>query len=147
MCDSFCETRPIKCVLISSFAAAFTDAVQHNSEAGRAGRAPSLAEWKPNDWAYQVYGGGEGIGWHRDFERARLLIAVFNLRGTGNFLTQRASHDWVAGAKWELGPGDLVLMRGSGFQNVSFYGRPRHMVAGCSPGRVSLILRMMRPSE
>ena len=138
----FSEARTIRCALLSSFTAAFAAAVQTNAD--RSGRAPSLSEWQPNDWSYQIYEGGEGIGWHRDFERAKLLIAVFNLSGTAVFHTERSSLDWVFGRQWQLEPGDLVLMRGSGFQNVSFYGRPRHKVDGCSPGRTSLTLRMMQ---
>jgi alkylated DNA repair dioxygenase AlkB len=141
----FQKTSVLKCALLSSFQATFADAIRANAE--RDGRAPSLAEWRPNESSCQVYDGGEGIGWHRDFERARLLIAVFNLRGTAAFHTRRSSLDWVFGAEWQLGPGDLVLMRGTGFQGVSFYGRPQHMVNNCSPGRVSLTLRMMRPLE
>jgi alkylated DNA repair dioxygenase AlkB len=126
---------------------AFAQAVRTSTAPGRQARATSLAEWRPDEIVLQRYDPGLGISWHTDESRnSWLLTAVFNLQGHARFQVERSSTRWVHSASWMLAPGDLVLLRGKGFQNVTFYGLPRHMVDDCTDGRLSLILRMRRPA-
>jgi len=131
---------------LASLVADFGQAVRTNAALGRAGGASSLESWYPSEAVFQGYADGGGISAHRDFSDCRLLIAIFNLQGSAQLSIERYSPDWVAGASWELGRGDLVLLRGTDFQGVKFYGRPRHWVDHCGQDRVSLVLRMLVPT-
>lgn len=112
---------------------------------------PTLRQWRPNDIAAQRYlPGHAGIGPHRDFNRDKLLIAVFSLSGSCHFrLHHTPSADSVY-AVWTLRPGDLVLLRGPGFRDYDENGdqieedRPIHSVSGPldDTPRLSLAYRM-----
>jgi alkylated DNA repair dioxygenase AlkB len=126
---------------------AFAATVRANTAPNRQGNTASLAEWRPDEVVLQRYDPGLGISWHTDQSRnSWLLTAIFNLHGRARFQVERSSTRRVYGGSWSLGPGDLVLLRGKGFQGVNLYGLPRHMVDECTDDRLSLILRMCRPA-
>jgi hypothetical protein len=101
-----------------------------------------LSEWWPNEAYVQRYKQGAlGVTTHVDSKRFVLLIAVFTLLGSSEFLLCEGRSGNVIEA-WETRPGTLVLLRGPGLGGVED-GRPFHAVRGPATGqRYSLTFRM-----
>jgi hypothetical protein len=110
--------------------------------AARASGVRGLRTWRPNEVVVQRYAPDAlGITAHRDGKRFRRLVAVVTLEGRARFAIRRDRHGEVV-AGWDVGPGDLVLMRGPGLANVRD-GRPFHEVSGPREGaRSSVAFRM-----
>jgi hypothetical protein len=88
-----------------------------------------LAGFDPNEVHVQRYpSAGVGITPHRDGTRFRRLIAVATTRGRARFSVHAERHAPPTAA-WQVGPGDLVLLRGPGLGGVED-GRPLHAVGG-----------------
>jgi hypothetical protein len=98
-------------------------------------------EWLPNQAAaHRYYSGSQGLGAHRDFSSDELLIAVFTLRGQGDFELLRA--DGSLDTRWSCGQGGLCLMRAPGLTGQD--DRPLHRAAAPREGyRESLIYRQI----
>ncbi|MGH2653163.1 MAG: hypothetical protein ACRDHV_02290 [Actinomycetota bacterium] len=110
---------------------------------GSQGRAVAgLDAWAPTAAFVQRYRAGAlGITPHLDGRRFGLLVAVFTTEGSAEFSVHETRSGPVA-ARWEAGPGSLVLLRGPGLGGVED-GRPFHAVGG--PGgreRYSVSFRM-----
>ena len=101
-----------------------------------------LRTWRPNEVVVQRYAPDAlGITSHRDGKRFRRLVAVLTLEGRARFTIRRERHGEVL-AGWDVGPGDVVLMRGPGLGGVRD-GRPFHEVSGPHEGaRSSVAFRM-----
>jgi alkylated DNA repair dioxygenase AlkB len=101
-----------------------------------------LRTWRPNDVAVQRYGPGSvGITSHRDGKRFRRLVAVVTTLGHAEFAIRRERRAEVV-ARWTVGPGGLVLLRGPGLAGARD-GRPFHEVSGPrAGGRYSIGFRM-----
>jgi hypothetical protein len=110
--------------------------------AARASGVRGLRTWRPKDVVVQRYAPDAlGITSHRDGKRFRRLVAVVTLEGRARFATRRDRHGDVV-ARWDVGPGDLVLMRGPGLAGARD-GRPFHEVSGPREGaRSSVAFRM-----
>jgi hypothetical protein len=110
--------------------------------AARASGVRGLRTWRPDDVSVQRYATGAlGITSHRDGRRFRRLVAVVTLRGQARFAIRGGRHGAVL-AEWEVGPGDLMLMRGPGLAGARD-GRPFHEVSGPREGaRSSVAFRM-----
>ena len=132
--------------VLSDFICEFGQAIRTNRAEGRSGSADCLEDWYPNEAVFQGYPDGGGITDHRDFSNCRDLIVIINVRGQCRIRVKRYSPDWVGKGNWAMHTGDVVLLRGAGFQRVSFYGRPQHGIYDCSGSRVSLCLRMLQPA-
>lgn len=121
-------------VVTSSEAAGFPLAEQLRRELTRQVRdagagIEGLASFSPNEVHVQRYApGSEGITPHRDGTRFRPLLAVFTTRGHARF-TVHPARDAEPLAAWEVGPGDLVLLRAPGLGGAGD-GRPLHAVSG-----------------
>ena len=74
-----------------------------------------------------------GISPHRDHKRYRRLVAVVSLEGQAPFavVNDRKGEDVVA--RWTSRPGDVVLLRGTGFAGLDD-GRPMHTVGPSEAG-------------
>jgi hypothetical protein len=110
--------------------------------AARASGVRGLRTWWPDDVSVQRYAAGAlGITSHRDGRRFRRLVTVVTLRGRARFAIRGQRHGAVL-AEWNVGPGDLVLMRGPGLAGARD-GRPFHEVSGPRKGtRSSVAFRM-----
>lgn len=123
-------------VLTPSEAAGFPSAEQLRRELNRRVRQAGagiegLASFAANEVHAQRYAPGSGgITPHRDGTRFRPLLAVFTTRGHARF-TVHPARDAEPLDGWELGPGDLVLLRGPGLGGADD-GRPLHAVSGPS---------------
>jgi alkylated DNA repair dioxygenase AlkB len=108
----------------------------------RASRVRGLRTWRPDDVALQRYHAGSvGITSHRDGKRFRRLVAVVTVAGRAGFAVRRERHGEVI-ARWEAGPGGLILLRGPGLAGARD-GRPFHEVSGPLEGvRYSVGFRM-----
>lgn len=121
-------------VVTPSEAAGFPSAEQLRREFNRRVRdagaeIEGLASFAANEVHVQRYTpGSEGITPHRDGTRFRPLLAVFTTRGRARFSVHPA-RDAEPLAAWEVGPGDLVLLRGPGLGGAHD-GRPLHAVSG-----------------
>jgi hypothetical protein len=92
-----------------------------------------LATWRPNDVAVQRYRRpAAGITPHLDGKRYRRLVAVVTLEGSARFAICRDRGGEEIEA-WEVGRGDLVLLRGPGLCGHRD-GRPFHTVSGPREG-------------
>lgn len=104
-----------------------------------------LATWTPNEVGVAHYATGSiGITPHMDGKWYRRLVVVATVYGRAPFAIcgSRDPEDVVE--RWSAGPGDLVLMRGSGLAGHRD-GRPFHLVEGPRRGeRLSLGIRMSR---
>ena len=108
----------------------------------QAPEATELDDWWPNEAYIQRYEPGSlGVTAHVDSKRFVLLIAVFTLLGSSEFvLCEGRSGDVIE--TWETRPGTLVLLRGPGLGGLED-GRPFHAVRGPVVGqRYSLTFRM-----
>jgi alkylated DNA repair dioxygenase AlkB len=112
-------------------------------DAARGSGIRGLRTWRPNDVEVQRYEPGAlGITAHRDGKRFRRLVAVVTVRGRAGFAIRAERHGRIVAA-WEVGPGDLVLMRGPGLAGARD-GRPFHEVSGPLDGvRSSVAFRMV----
>jgi hypothetical protein len=101
-----------------------------------------LGDWWPNEAYVQRYEPGAlGVTAHVDSKRFVLLIAVFTLLGSSEFLMCEGRSGSVI-ETWETSPGTLVLLRGPGLGGLED-GRPFHAVRGPAAGqRYSLTFRM-----
>jgi hypothetical protein len=110
--------------------------------AARASGVRGLRTWRPNEVVVQRYAPDTlGITSHRDGKRFRRLVAVVTLEGWARFAIRRERHGDLV-ARWDVGPGDLVLMRGPGLAGARD-GRPFHEVSGPRTGaRSSVAFRM-----
>jgi hypothetical protein len=101
-----------------------------------------LGGWWPNEAYIQRYEPGAlGVTAHVDSKRFVLLIAVFTLLGSSEFLLCEVRSGSVI-ETWQTRPGTLVLLRGPGLGGVED-GRPFHAVRGPAAGqRYSLTFRM-----
>ncbi len=101
-----------------------------------------LGDWWPNEAYVQRYEPGAlGVTAHVDSKRFVLLIAVFTLLGSSQFLLWEGRSGSVI-ETWQTRPGTLVLLRGPGLGGVED-GRPFHAVRGPAAGqRYSLTFRM-----
>jgi alkylated DNA repair dioxygenase AlkB len=113
--------------------AAIRDQTPHGTE---------LGDWWPTEAYVQRYEPGAlGVTAHVDSKRFELLIAVFTLRGSAEFLLCEGRSGNVI-ETWETRPGTLVLLRGPGLGGLED-GRPFHAVRGPAAGqRYSLTFRM-----
>lgn len=111
-------------------------------EEARASGVRGLRTWVPNDVEVQRYEPGAlGITAHRDGKRFRRLVAVVTVRGRARFAVRAERHGEIVEV-WDVGPGDLVLMRGPGLAGARD-GRPFHEVSGPRNGvRSSVAFRM-----
>ncbi len=101
-----------------------------------------LATYAPNEVHVQRYRRGSlGITPHLDGKRYTCLVAAFTTQGWARFTVLRERRGGVV-ARFSMGPGSLVLLRGPGVGGLSD-GRPFHAIApvGCAE-RVSVTLRM-----
>lgn len=125
-------------VVTPSEAAGFPSAEQLRREFNRRVRdagaeIEGLASFAANEVHVQRYTpGSEGITPHRDGTRFRPLLAVFTTRGRARFAIHPA-RDAEPLEAWEVGPGDLVLLRGPGLGGAHD-GRPLHAVSGPTGG-------------
>ncbi len=101
---AFAEARPAVRALGDTLVAGLSDA------AGRAG-LPVLPRFNEATWGRYPAGVG-GISAHRDPSAYGGVIAVFTLWGRATF---RVLDGEQTVAKWETGPGQLVLLRGWGW--------------------------------
>jgi hypothetical protein len=110
--------------------------------AARTSGVRGLRTWVPDDVEVQRYEPGAlGITAHRDGKRFRRLVAVVTVRGSARFAIRAERHGDIV-AEWEVGPGDLVLLRGPGLAGARD-GRPFHEVSGPRDGvRSSVAFRM-----
>ena len=101
-----------------------------------------LGDWWPNEAYVQRYEPGAlGVTAHVDSKRFALLVAVFTLLGSAEFLLCEG-RSGSAIETWETRPGTLVLLRGPGLGGLED-GRPFHAVRGPAAGqRYSLTFRM-----
>jgi alkylated DNA repair dioxygenase AlkB len=101
-----------------------------------------LGDWWPNEAYVQRYEPGAlGVTAHVDSKRFVLLIAVFTLLGSSEFLLCKGRSGSVI-ETWQTRPGTLVLLRGPGLGGLED-GRPFHAVPGPAAGqRYSLTFRM-----
>jgi len=101
-----------------------------------------LGDWWPNEAYVQRYEPGAlGVTAHVDSKRFVLLIAVFTLLGSSEFLLCQGRSGSVI-ETWQTHPGTLVLLRGPGLGGLED-GRPFHAVRGPAAGeRYSLTFRM-----
>ena len=101
-----------------------------------------IGEWWPDEAYVQRYEPGAlGVTTHVDSKRFVLLIAVFTLLGSSEFLLFEGRSGSVI-ETWETRPGTLVLLRGPGLGGLED-GRPFHAVRGPAAGqRYSLTFRM-----
>ncbi|MGH9004930.1 MAG: hypothetical protein ACRDYV_17545 [Acidimicrobiia bacterium] len=118
-------------------------AALHAAASPRSPRLLGLERFVPNEAVYLRYRGrAAGISPHRDHKRYAVLIAVFTLLGEARLsvVADRAGEHVLA--SWLTAPGDLFLLRASGFGGDEDR-RPLHAV-GPPTGyeRVSLTLRM-----
>lgn len=104
--------------------------------------SPVLPEWRPNDVAIQRYHPGHaGIGWHRDYLRDKLLVAVATIEGWARFDievydTPNQSHL----ESFYTNPGDIVLLRAPGLNEAD--DRPYHRIFPPEDGvRTSIAFR------
>lgn len=103
-----------------------------------------VSTWRPNEATIMRYPVGVGgISPHLDGRRYSLLVASFSIAGTGRLMipTDRTGVHERCG--WVCSPGDLVLLRGPGF-DACRDGRVLHAAGPpeCDGTRVSLTLRM-----
>jgi hypothetical protein len=100
-----------------------------------------LSRFEPDEATYMRYpAGGGGLSPHLDGRRYGLAIAVFSLCGEARLLVcaDRAARSVLGSI--DCRPGDLVLLRASGFAGCAD-GRPLHAISASSD-RLSLTLRM-----
>ena len=97
----------------------------------------------PSEARYMRYtGDGAGLGAHRDGKCYALLVCVFSIAGSAPFTVY--ADEGGPPLSFLVDAGDLVLLRGPGFDGLSD-GRPRHAVgAPVTKERVSLTLRTVR---
>ncbi len=128
----FAEVPPVA-ELREELVAAIRDQAPYGSE---------LGDWWPNEAYVQRYEPGAlGVTAHVDSKRFVLLIAVFTLLGSSEFLLYEERPGNVI-ETWETRPGTLVLLRGPGPGGLED-GRPFHAVRGPAAGqRYSLTFRM-----
>jgi hypothetical protein len=101
-----------------------------------------LGDWWPNEAYIQRYEAGAlGVTAHVDSKRFVLLIVVFTLLGSSEFLLCEGRTGSVI-ETWQTRPGTLVLLRGPGLGGLED-GRQFHAVRGPAAGqRYSLTFRM-----
>jgi hypothetical protein len=101
-----------------------------------------LGDWWPNEAYVQRYEPGAlGVTAHVDSKRFVLLVAVFTLLGSAEFLLCEGRSGSVI-ETWETRPGTLVLLRGPGLGGLKD-GRLFHAVRGpAAAQRYSLTFRM-----
>lgn len=108
-----------------------------------ASRYPALADWRPNDCSIQMYDESSYITSHRDQASYKGIIAVVSIQGEANFEVRGARYSEPF-AVWRALPGDMVILRSSGF-NPSIEGHPGvfHAVSGAltSTPRISIGFR------
>lgn len=99
-----------------------------------------LPIWNINSVRAQLYAPGEvGIDWHRDYKRDLYLIAIVSLMKHAQFDVRLSSGQ----VRWLVGPGDLVLMRGT-LLNGPIDDRPQHKVSPpLDSKRLSVAYRMV----
>jgi hypothetical protein len=102
-----------------------------------------LATWSPNEVGIAHYVAGSiGITPHMDGKWYRRLVAVLTVYGRAPFAICGSRDPVDVIARWDAGPGDLVLMRAPGLAGRRD-GRPFHLVAGPPRGeRQSIGIRM-----
>lgn len=106
-----------------------------------AGGAP-LADFAPNQAVFLRYRRRTGgIGAHKDGKCFRYLVCSLTLSGNAPFYLMKGRGDSRAAVAWELGPGDLCLLRAPGLDGCED-GRPWHSVGSPRDERVALVLRM-----
>jgi len=103
-----------------------------------------VSSWRANEATVMRYPVGVGgISPHLDGRRYSLIVASFSIAGTGRLTipTDRTGVHERCG--WVCAPGDLVLLRGPGF-DACRDGRMLHAAGPpeCDETRVSLTLRM-----
>jgi hypothetical protein len=82
-----------------------------------------------DELSYQRYHSGSGhIAAHRDHESFRLLICILTLRGSAPFTVFSDDPSRTVIDAWLTAPGDLVLLRASGWPNVQWPPCPLHAV-------------------
>jgi hypothetical protein len=101
----------------------------------------SMSEWWPDEIFVRRYSpGSTGMAPHRDGVRFRHLVATVTVAGTATFVW--CDDDEHVVERWVVGPGDVVLLRGSGPGDATDR-RPRHAVGPPgTAGRCSVAFRM-----
>ncbi len=109
---------------------------------------PALPEWHPNDVAIQRYHPGHaGIGWHRDYSRDKLLVAVATIEGRAQFdIEVYDAPDRSHLESFYTNPGDIVLLRAPGLNETD--DRPYHRIFPPEDGvRTSIAFRYNQRME
>lgn len=103
----------------------------------------SVPEWRPGEIFVRRYRqGSAGMSPHQDGTRFRLLVATVSVLGSAEFF--RHTRKGEVTARWPLAPGDLVLLRGTGFGGSPADERPYHSVGGPTGElRYSVAFRML----
>jgi hypothetical protein len=138
---SILDGLPDGCPALAGLRDELVEAV-HRDGAGIGG----LPEWQPNHvFVRRYHPGSTGMSPHQDGLRFRYLVATVTVLGSATFLCYNDAGTIVE--TYDLGPGDLVLLRGAGLGGLPD-SRPRHAVGG--PGtrlRCSVAFRMNSPSD